>query len=220
MYNNDIDENEEWASDNDDGNNNSYIMEVYSRDELLSTTSRAERLYLKSRPGICAGMTLAWLQQIVQDDMQPRSSWPDVSYSRSLQEHIENHYIRHHMFPEIGGMTDEGTYRFSTVDDGLSFVWNRSGSYMLLIRPRYSRVGHAVAYSDYDSWPNGYLMNPNKGNHCCYSYQALSSSFRSDRFIRLSESSPYGPEVSSLLVPPSRSYLTTTNSEKPVVYRD
>lgn len=196
MYNNDSDDSDDSASDTD----NSYALEVYSRDELLATTSSAERLYLKSRPGICAGMTLAWLQQIVLEDVQPRSSWPDVSYSRSLQEHIEHHYIRHHSFPDVGGMADEGTYRFSSVDSGLSYVWNRSGSYMLLIRPRYGRIGHAVAYSDKYSWPNGYLMNPNKGNHCCFSYSALARSFRSDRFIRFSETSLYGPEVSDCCI--------------------
>lgn len=168
---------------------------VYTRDQLLATTTSQERYYLDRRKGICAGMTLAWLQLVVQGDMDPSESWPDVPYSRALQEYIEQHYIRHHSFPQVGGFTEEGKSRFDDVDQALDYIWRRPGSYMVLIRPMYARVGHAVAYSDKDSWPRGYLMNPNKGNHCCNTYSGLADAFRSDQFIRYSESSVHGPEV-------------------------
>lgn len=169
-------------------------MVIYSRYQLLHTASYRERAYLKQRPGICAGLSLAWLQLIVRDDVSPRDCWPEVTFARQLQEYIENNSVRHQYFPEVAYMSDEGRTVFDDVDSGLRYVWHNPGSYILLIRPRYARVGHAVAYSDRYSYPKGYLMNPNKGAHCCYTFQGLADEFRSDRFIWRSENSPYGPE--------------------------
>eukprot|EP00171_Calliarthron_tuberculosum_P010468 IDg10468t1 len=179
--------------DGDDGAAFSYVT-VYSRDQLLGTTSSAERRYIKSRPGICAGMSLAWLQHIVRDGTHPMHSWPSVSHSRRIQEHIEENYIRYTKFPEIGYMRNDGMKRFSSVDDGLGYVWQNPGSYMLLIRPRREYIGHAVAYSDASSYPRGYIMNPNNGNHCCHTYDGLASQFRSDPFIYYSENNRYGAD--------------------------
>lgn len=169
-------------------------MVVYSRYQLLHTASYRERAYLKRRPGICAGLSLAWLQLIVRDDVTPRDCWPEVSFARQLQEYIEKNAVRHQYFPEVAYMSDEGRTVFDDVDSGLRYVWHNPGSYILLIRPRYARVGHAVAYSDRYSYPRGFLMNPNKGTHCCYTYQGLADEFRSDRFIWRAENSTYGPE--------------------------
>jgi len=169
-------------------------MVVYSRYQLLHTASYRERAYLKRRPGICAGLSLAWLQLIVRDDVSPRACWPEVSFARQLQEYIEKNSVRHQYFPEVAYMSDEGRRVFDDVDEGLRYVWHTSGSYILLIRPKYARIGHAVAYSDRYSYPRGFLMNPNKGAHCCYTFQGLADEFRSDRFISRSEHSTYGPE--------------------------
>ncbi len=173
---------------------------IYSRSDLLTTAPSRERAYLRSRPGICAGLSLAWLQLIVRDDVAPSNSWPQVSFARQLQEYIENNSIRHQYFPEVGYMADHGRKHFDDVDTALSYVWLNPGSYIVLIRPRHARVGHAVAYSDRYSYPRGYLMNPNKGSHCCYTYEGLSEEFRSDRFILRSEYSRHGPEIITIRI--------------------
>lgn len=189
----DEEEEEDDESESDDDSAAGFVT-VYSRDDLLSTTTTAERHYIKTRPGICAGMSLAWLQLIVRSNSHPQHSWPSVSHSRRLQEHIESNYIRYTRFPEIGYMRNDGMKRFRSVDDGLGYVWQNPGSYMLLIRPRREYIGHAVAYSDAQSYPRGYIMNPNNGNHCCHSYAGLAEQFRSDPFIAYSENNRYGAD--------------------------
>lgn len=184
----------EEDSESEEDDDRPSLRTVYSRSDLLGTASSAERRYIKARPGICAGMSLAWLQLIECNGVSPRDSWPSVNHSRILQEHIESNYIRYTRFPEIGYMHNGGMRRFKTVDAGLNYVWQNPGSYMLLIRPRREFIGHAVAYSDSQSYPHGYLMNPNNGNHCCYTYAGLAQCFRSDPFVLRSEYNRYGAD--------------------------
>lgn len=189
-------EDSDTNNDSEPGHENAqHSALIYSRYDLLTTAPSRERAYLRSRPGICAGLSLAWLQLIVRDDVPPSNSWPTVSFARQLQEYIEDNSIRHQYFPEVAYMADQGRIRFDDVDEALQYLWLNAGSYIVLIRPRHARVGHAVAYSDRYSFPRGYLMNPNKGSHCCYTYEGLSEEFRSDRFILRSEYSRHGPEI-------------------------
>ncbi len=158
---------------------------IYNVEDMYESDSGSEREYARETGGVCSGMVLEWLRLTVRQSLSAASVMPDVATSRELQQYVENDFISLDDFPEVVGLVYHERWDFDSLDEGLEFVWQNEGSYIIIYMPTNEDGGHAFGFLSESSF--GYLLDPTNGCYRVHSESGLVDRIRAHSYVEYNE---------------------------------
>lgn len=149
---------------------------VHSRGTVHYDSSDEEEEEIMENGGICLGISVKWLEQIIVHGNAPNDSWPDIGQSLALQLFYEEEVPGDDYFPHAG-MKCVGRNDFFYYNQAMSYMWENSGEYLVVLTGHDEQGGHAYAFSKYIGSEFGHLFDPNEGIYVAHSCDGLIACF-------------------------------------------
>lgn len=150
---------------------------MHGRDTVHNDSSEDEQEEISNNGGICSGIAVKWLEQILVYESAPDDAWPNISRSLELQLYFEEADIALDDFLSWAGMNNSGRADFDSFRAAMQHMWQNNGQYLIILTNYEENGGHAYAFCKYEEREYAHLFDPNEGVYVVYSEEGLLECF-------------------------------------------
>lgn len=152
---------------------------IHSRNTIHADSTGEEQAQIDAIGGICLGISIKWLEEIVVEGCRPDDAWPNVMESIELQRYFGDTPILisdclFHTNLLFGRRTNYKVYREAIED-----MWKNGGHYLVILPSMnmgsfsLNLRGHAYGFCKPDNSSLAYLFDPNYGVYVVRSVDGL-----------------------------------------------